>query len=358
MVQSIQRGMEISPSPQSPPLKGGENMSFNMTMRSPLKGMAHLKISSPLRGEGWERVTLEAISCMIGAALLMMILFLISPAHALDVPKLTGYVNDYGSMISPQAKATLEQELRAFEQSDSTQIVIVTIPSLQGEVLEQFSLKVAEAWKIGQKGKDNGIIFLVSKEDRKLRVEVGRGLEGKLTDLMAGRIIDLVVKPRFKRGDFDGGFITGVHSLIDATRGEFKADPGATKRSSKKSGGLPQLVTFIMFGAIALLVLGSFSRPLSGAAGAVGLPALVTLLLTPIGLIAALILAVIGLLIGLFLPSLFSSGGRGGGIGPGGGFYGGGFGGGGGFSGSSGGGGIDFGGGGGDFGGGGASGDW
>ncbi|MDP2156509.1 MAG: TPM domain-containing protein, partial [Nitrospirota bacterium] len=141
-----------------------------------------------------------------------------SDAHALEVPKLTGYVNDYAGMLSSQAKATLEQELRAFELSDSTQIVIVTIPSLQGEVLEQFSLKIAEAWKIGQKGKDNGIIFLVSKEDRKLRVEVGRGLEGKLTDLMAGRIIDLVVKPKFKRGEFDNGFIAGVHALIDASR--------------------------------------------------------------------------------------------------------------------------------------------
>ncbi len=293
------------------------------------------------------------IASEIGISLLILTLALIfAPrAYALDVPQLQGYVNDYAGMISSQTKATLEQELRAFEQSDSTQIVIVTIPSLQGEVLEEFSVRIAEAWKIGQKGKDNGIIFLVSKEDRKLRIEVGRGLEGKLTDLMAGRIIDLVVKPRFKRGDFDNGIISGVHSLIDATRGEFKAEPGATRRSSRKSGALPQLVTFIIFGAMALLFMGSFSRPLSGAAGAVGLPALVAMLLSPIGLIAALILAVIGLLIGLFLPALFSSGGRGGGFG--GGFYGGGFGGSGGDSGGGG-----FGGGGGDFGGGGSSGDW
>lgn len=311
-----------------------------------------------LRGGAGGVISISRLTITIGASVIIfaLALFLTSSVHALDVPKLTGHVNDYANMLSPQAKVTLEQELRAFEQSDSTQIVIVTIPALQGEVLEQFSLKVAEAWKIGQKGKDNGVIFLVSKEDRKLRVEVGKGLEGKLTDLMAGRIIDLVVKPRFKRGDFDGGFMTGAHALIDATRGEFKTEPGATKRPARRSGGLSQLVTFIIFGAIALLVLGSFSRPLSGAAGAVGLPSLVAMLLTPIGLITALILAVVGLLIGLFLPSLFSSGGRGGGIWPGGGYYGGGFGG-GGFGDSSG-GGSDFGGGGGDFGGGGASGDW
>ena len=151
-------------------------------------------------------------------------LLIISPAHALDVPKLQGHVNDYANMISPSAKAGLEKELKSFEQTDSTQIVILTIPSLEGEVIEEFSIKAAEAWKVGQKGKDNGIIITVAKQEKKIRVEVGRGLEGKLTDLAAGRIVDLVIKPKFKRGDFDGGFVAGVHSLIDTTRGEFKAD--------------------------------------------------------------------------------------------------------------------------------------
>jgi len=291
---------------------------------------------------------------MLTFFLSLAVLFLTVPAHALDVPKLTGYVNDQAGMISPQAKATLEQELRSFEQSDSTQIVIVTIPSLEGEVLEQFSVKIAEAWKIGQKGKDNGIIFLVSKEDRKLRIEVGRGLEGKLTDLMAGRIIDLVVKPRFKRGDFDNGFIAGVHSLIDATRGEFKADQQAGGRQrNKDTGNFSRLITFLIFGSMALLMLGSFSKVLSGAAGALGLPTIVSLLFSPVSLVAGIGLAIVGLLAGLFLPALFSAGGRGGGFG--GGYYGGSFGG-GGFGDSGGGGGFS--GGGGDFGGGGASGDW
>jgi len=283
----------------------------------------------------------------------ILLCFSALPGYALDVPGLTGYVNDHAGMISPEAKITLERELRAFEQSDSTQIVIVTVPSLEGEVLEEFSIKVAETWKIGQKGKDNGAIFLVAKEERKIRIEVGRGLEGKLTDLMSGRIIDLVVKPRFKRGDFDGGFISGVHAVIDAARGEFKAEPRAAKHPSGRSGTFSQLVTFLIFGTIALLMLGSLSRFLSGAAGAIGLPAMVYTLLSPIGLVTAIVLGVIGLLAGLALPSLFSSGGRGGGFWPGGGYHGGGFGG-GDFGGSGG----DFGGGGGGFGGGGASGDW
>jgi uncharacterized protein len=276
------------------------------------------------------------------------------PVHALEVPKLQGYVNDYAGMISAQAKATLEQELQAFEQTDSTQILVLTIPSLEGEVLEEFSIKVAEQWKIGQKGKDNGIIVLVSKQDRKIRIEVGRGLEGKITDLMSGRIIDLVIKPNFKRGDFDSGLISGVHALIDASRGEFKAD----SREPHKRNGSSRLLTFLIFGGIATLVLGSISRPAGAVGGAVGLPLSMLLASISVGMLGFIILAVIGAVLGLILPVLFSAGGRGGswpgGFGSGG-FGGGGFGG-GGFGGGGGGG--FGGGGGGGFGGGGSSGGW
>jgi len=258
-------------------------------------------------------------------------------------------VNDYADMISPQATTTLESELKAFEQTDSTQVVILTIPSLEGEVLEEFSIKVAEAWKIGQKVKDNGVILLVAKQERKIRIEVGRGLEGRLTDLMAGRIIDLVIKPRFKRDDFDGGFIAGTSALIDATRGEFKADgnrvPGKHERPS-------QILTFLIFGGFILLFFGSISRVLGGITGAVGLPLFASLAGLHLGLVVLIILAVLGFGAGIFLPALFSAGGRyrGGGFSSGGGFY----------SGGSGGGdfGGGFSGGGGSFGGGGASGGW
>ena len=140
----------------------------------------------------------RVIFCLITLIFCLLFLPLFSSAYALDVPKLQGYVNDYGNMISQSVRTELENELKSFEQTDSTQIVILTIPSLEGEVVEDFSIKVAESWKIGQKNKDNGVIFLVAKQERKMRIEVGRGLESRLTDLMAGRIIDLVVKPRFK----------------------------------------------------------------------------------------------------------------------------------------------------------------
>lgn len=271
----------------------------------------------------------------------------LSTAFALDVPQLKYHVNDYANMMSSEARAKIEGDLKAFEQSDSTQIVILTIQSLEGEEIAGYSIKVAEAWKIGQKGKDNGVIFLVAKQERKMRIEVGRGLEGKLTDLVSGQIIDRIVKPRFAKGDFDGGFLAVTQALIDATRGEFKAEKRAV---TKKRQGTP-LPVIIIFGAIALIALGRVSRVLGGTAGAVGFPLIGFLLGFP--LLTIVLIGLLGLVMGIFLPLLFGGLGRGGGGGgfwPGG-FGGGGFGGGGGDSGG-------FDGGGGDFGGGGASGDW
>ena len=154
-------------------------------------------------------------------------------AEATKIPMLRGYVNDYGGMISPSVEAELTAKLKKFEETDSTQLVILTIPSLDGEPIEEYSIKVVESWKIGQKDKDNGILFIVSREDRKMRIEVGRGLEGRLTDLVAGRIVGLVVKPKFKAGDFDGGFISGVSAIINETRGEFISDHRTSSKGRK-----------------------------------------------------------------------------------------------------------------------------
>jgi uncharacterized protein len=272
-------------------------------------------------------------------------------AYGLDVPKLQGYVNDYASMISPSAKSRLEQELKAFEQSDSTQIVILTIPSLEEEDIEGFGIKVGDAWQIGQQKKDNGIILIVSKEDRKIRIEVGRGLEGRLTDLTAGRIIDGVITPRFRDGNFDGGFVDGVSSLIDATRGEFKSDQGTKQQ---RPDGIPPFWSFFFFLIFFTLIMGRAFRPFGGVAGAIGLPSLIRLTVHPIGIPLIILFGIIGFAAGYFLPLLFPSGGppssgyrgrRNGGFILGGGGWGGG---------SRGG----FGGGGGSFGGGGASGGW
>lgn len=274
-----------------------------------------------------------------------------SGAFALDVPPLRGHVNDYAAMLSPAAVQELEADLTAFEKSDSTQIVVLTVPTLGDEALEDYSIKVAEAWRIGQKKIDNGVILLIAKQERKIRIEVGRGLEGKLTDLVSGRIIRGEIAPRFKAGDIDGGIKAGVAAIMSVVRGEYTASPrdlGHGKRS------MHPIFTFVIFLMVACIFLGSISRILGGVAGAIGLPIIAFLLFPGLAFFLLIGLGVGGFLLGLFLTFLFGGGGRGGGFfGGGGPFMWGGFG--GGFGGGGGGG---FSGGGGDFGGGGASGDW
>lgn len=157
--------------------------------------------------------------------ILLLLQFTSLFAHALEVPPLRGHVNDYAALLSPSAAEYLEQQLTEFERTDSTQIVVVAIDSLADENLEEFSIKVAEAWKIGQKKIDNGAILLIAKNERKIRIEVGRGLEGKLTDLVSGRIIRNQISPKFKQGDFDGGVAAGVAAIMAVVRGEYKLPP-------------------------------------------------------------------------------------------------------------------------------------
>lgn len=289
---------------------------------------------------------------------LLAILFILAlplQAIALDVPTLRGHVNDYAAMLSPESAQELEAGLTSFERSDSTQIVVLTIPTLGGETLEDYSIKVAEAWRIGQKKIDNGVILLIAKQERKIRIEVGRGLEGKLTDLVSGRIIRSEIAPRFKNGDVDGGIKAGVAAIMAVVKGEYTVNPRDLEHA--KRGLLPNhsIFTFVIFLMVACIFLGSISRILGGVAGAIGLPIIAFLLFPGLGLILLIGLGVGGFLIGLLMTFLFGGGGRGGGFfGGGGPFMWGGFGG-GGFGGGGGGG---FSGGGGDFGGGGASGDW
>ncbi len=277
-------------------------------------------------------------------------------SFGLDVPQLSGRVNDYGNMISPQARTVLEAELAGFERTDSTQVVVLTVPSLEGDTIEDFSIRVGDAWKIGQKGKDNGVLFIVAKADRKMRIEVGRGLQGVLTDLLAGRIIDRVVKPRFRENRFDEGFLEGARAIIAATRGEFK--PAAAPRSSGSPSGFFEAFLVAVF--VVLPFLRRINRFLPIPAGAVAGPLLYYLFFGAAASTAMMfILAGGGTVIGMFLAAMSTGGGHGKhGRGSGGGFFGpvggsswssgsgGGFGGGG------------FSGGGGGFDGGGSSGGW
>jgi uncharacterized protein len=176
-----------------------------------------------------------------------VLLALLLPLHvaALEVPKLNSYVNDYAGLISPGIELKIERFLRDFESSDSTQLVVLTVDSLAGEPLEAYSLRVAESWKIGQQGRDNGALLLVSKQDRKMRIEVGYGLEGKLTDLLAGRIIDNEISPRFKAGDFDGGIVAGVTAMAEVVRGEYQGAGRASRKEKRNPLGSLALLLFL-----------------------------------------------------------------------------------------------------------------
>jgi len=282
--------------------------------------------------------------------IILMLILLPQLVFALEVPQLRGRVNDYANMLSPAASERLEQTLAAFENSDSTQIVVLTVNSLEGENLEEYSIKVAEAWRIGQTKLDNGAILLIAKQEHKIRIEVGRGLEGVLTDLTSGRIIRGDISPYFKKNDYDTGITAGVSSIMQVVRGEYKAQPRDLKQGKKSAEPVFTLLVFLL---VAVVFLGSFSKYLGGAAGAAGLALIGFLTFPGLGILILALLGAAGFLLGLLVSFLFG-GGRGSGGGFGGPFIGGGFGGG-----SSGGGGFDgFSGGGGSFGGGGASGDW
>lgn len=168
--------------------------------------------------------------------------------YALDIPRLTGYVNDYAGMMSQDEKDRIARDLELYEKSTSTQIFILTIPSLEGMPIEDFSIKVAESWKAGQKGKDNGIIITIAKADGKIRIEVGRGLEGSVTDLVSGRIIREEMSPKLKAGNTAEALETAVAKIKLAAKGEYKGDETKKNTSSDGEWLMPLLgYVFILF---------------------------------------------------------------------------------------------------------------
>ncbi len=186
--------------------------------------------------------------------IVLLLLGLALPAAALDVPPPSGYVTDRAGMLSAATEQRLERALRSFEESDSTQIAVLTIPTLEGEALEEYALRVAETWGIGQKEHDNGALLLVAKAEGKIRIEVGYGLEGRLTDLRAGRIVDNEISPRFRQGDFDGGITAGVGAMIQEVRGEYQGTAHRTDRKRRSPFGLLFFLFFLGPGLLRLFL--------------------------------------------------------------------------------------------------------
>jgi len=231
-------------------------------------------------------------------------------------PAPAAYFNDYAHVTSATTAAQLNQTLENFERQTSEQIVVAVFPKMQSDSsIEDYTVRVARSWQVGQKDKNNGAVLFVFVQDHKMFLQVGYGLEGVLPDALCKRIIDEQITPRFRAGDFDGGLTAGVQSILAATKGEYKGTGTTAAESHARSGAPQSFVIFLVFALVIIVVVG---RAMASARGLAGFGT--------------------GLLLG---SGGWSSGSSGGGWG------GGGFGGGGGFS-----------GGGGSFGGGGAGGGW
>jgi uncharacterized protein len=299
---------------------------------------------------------LRALSIAKVIVTALLLCFAVAAFADVAVPQLTGRVVDQTGTLSAADIADLNRKLTDLETRKGSQVAVLIVPTTQPEGIEQFSIRVAEAWKIGRRKIDDGALLVVAKNDHRLRIEVGYGLEGSLTDVTARRIIDEVITPKFRTGDFAGGISAGVDRIIAVVNGEPlpAPEPQASHGQDIDLDTLTSFAPFVLIGAVAV---GGFLRALLGrllgsaaTGGVVG--ALAWLFAGSLG--AALLVGIIGFLVALFADGLASM------MPPGGGRYGGGFPG-GGWSGSgrssrdsdSG-----FSGRGGSFGGGGASGSW
>jgi uncharacterized protein len=277
-----------------------------------------------------------------GARLTCLLLLAAVCARAqVAVPPLTGRVTDLTGTLSGGAVTRIEAKLVNLEASKGSQIAVLIVPTTQPEEIEQFGIRVEDAWKLGRKGVDDGAYLIVAKNDRRVRIEVGYGLEGALPDAIANRIITETITPHFKAGDYDGGVEAGVDQMISVVNGEPLPEPDRKWERHKGLGNFLPLLLVAAFVASGVLR-AVFGRLMGSVAtgGMIGGLAWLLSHLLPIGLGAGIV--------GFLFAMLAGSNSRGWSAGQGwGGGFGGGMGGGGGFSGGGGGGG-----------GGGASGSW
>lgn len=278
---------------------------------------------------------------MLRALLAWLCLALPLAAGAVDpvaVPALQARVTDLTGTLDATQRGRLEAQLAAIERAGRGQVGVLLLPTTQPETIEQYGIRVAEAWKLGRKGVDDGIIIIVAKDDRRMRIEVGYGLEGRLPDALASRIVNERMAPAFRQRDFFGGLQAAVAAIDQVLGGNGEPLPSPPVATSGSGGEQPDWIQWLF-----LLVMGAgVLRAIFGLVGSLAAAAIGGWLGFAIfGSMVAGIIAAVVVFVFSFLNVL--SGGRGGGISGGGGFSGGG----GGFS-----------GGGGGFGGGGASGRW
>ncbi len=275
--------------------------------------------------------TLQKVSLLI---LPLSLIVSILKADIIEIPVLKGRVTDLTGTLRAVDIQHLEGRLAAFEQSKGSQIVVLVVSTTGDEEIEQYSIRVADEWKLGREGVDDGIILIVAKNDRKVRIEVGYGLEGAVPDALSKRIIEQIILPEFRSGHFAEGIEEGTDAIIKLVQGEELPMP--VSKNTIKGSGRYSFWLIVIFGFAAVSILTAFLKGAVGKAVYFGIVFILGWIF--IGIAAGLIMAVVA--------SVFSGG-------TGGRYYGGG-----GFGGGSGGGGFGGFSGGGGFGGGGASGSW
>ena len=190
------------------------------------------------------------------AALLLSVIPL---AWSLDVPTLRGRVNDYANVLQSSQAQALETQLAQLERDTGHQVAVLTIPTLDGEDIEGFSIRVAENWKIGKKGNDNGAIFVVAVKDRRLRLEVGYGLEGVLPDAIAKRITADYIVPHFRQQDYAGGIVAGINAVDKVLRSEPLPEAARQKTQNRGSNRNSPIMIAITFAILGLMGFASRS---------------------------------------------------------------------------------------------------
>jgi uncharacterized protein len=278
------------------------------------------------------------------AGLFLLFSFALAGAEV-AVPPLSTRVTDLTGTLSGGAVARIEAKLTDLEKKKGSQLAVLIVPTTQPEDIEQYGIRVAEAWKLGRKGVDDGAILIVAKDDRRVRIEVGYGLEGPLPDAISNRIITETITPHFKLGDYDGGVEAGIDKMISVVNGEPLPQPD---RKWERHSGLNTLLPLLL---VVVVVAGSVLRAMFGrlfgsiaTGGVAGVIVWLLSHLLPIGIGAGVLAFLFALLTGGSRAGWSAGRGWGGGMG--------------GFGGGFGGGGGGFSGGGGGFGGGGASGSW
>jgi uncharacterized protein len=277
-----------------------------------------------------------------------------APGEPIPVPKLTAHVVDQTGTLTEPERQALDRKLADFERERGSQVAVLIVPSIGTEPIEDFATRVTDEWQLGRKGVDDGVLFAIAKQERKIRIQTGRGVQGTLTDALSRRIIAEIVAPRFRNGDFAGGIDAGADAIIQAVKGEELPLP-AVQPPAHKVGAVSSYSNFLVLAFFLVPVIGMVLRGIVGrffgagiTGGLTGVAAAVFFGSLGFGILAAIFAFIFTIVGGTGLGRGMRPGGWGGGLGGGG--FGGGFGGGGG--------GGGFSGGGGGFDGGGASGSW